>query len=287
MTTIYDFLPHHLLSSLAGKLARCKQKGLKNTLIRSFCQHYGVDLTESMIEDPTAFASFNDFFTRQLKAGVRPIGGDELTVVSPADGQLVAKGVVRERSLLQAKGRYYTLPQLLGDEVWADKFLNASYFTVYLSPRDYHRVHMPLAGNLLSMRYVPGRLFPVNEKSTRQVDRLFARNERVISYFQTPQGPMAVILVGALLVGQMSTVWQPEINSKHPNSIRDWHYDGQMHMDRGAEMGHFSMGSTAIVLLPTSNLNWGDEIGENSTSVKMGQSLAEMMMSDAAECESA
>lgn len=277
MTTIYDFLPHQLLSSIANRFARTQNPLIKNRFIRWFHKHYQVDLADSIIQDPAEFASFHDFFTRELHPGVRPIAPGEQTVVSPADGILSARGLIREHTMVQAKGRHYSLAQLLADEGWASKFSDGAYFTVYLSPKDYHRVHMPLAGSLQSMRYIPGRLFPVNSQSTRRVDRLFVRNERVICYFQTEFGPMAVILVGALLVGQMGTVWHKTINSVRPNKIQDWHYDAKKELAKGEEMGHFTMGSTAIVLLPSAKLRWSESTGSTSVPVRMGEAVADFL----------
>jgi phosphatidylserine decarboxylase len=248
---------------------------IKNRFIRWFHQHYNVDLADAIIQEPEAFASFHDFFTRELRPGTRPVAPGEKVVISPADGVLSARGEIRERTMVQAKGRYYSLPQLLADESWAAKFAQGAYYTVYLSPRDYHRVHMPLTGSLLSMRYVPGRLFPVNKQSTRRVDRLFVRNERVICYFQTEMGPMAVIFVGALLVGQMSTVWQPVINASRPHKIQDWHYDGRRQFAKGEEIGHFTMGSTVIVLLPSAP-HWEMGPETRSVAVSMGQTVADL-----------
>ncbi len=261
---------------MAGRLSCSQKPFIKNRLIRWFCRRYEVSLADAIIQSPTQFASFHDFFTRELRAGSRPIAPGLNTIISPADGILSARGEIRERTLVQAKGRYYSLPQLLSDEAWAAKFAEGAYYTVYLSPKDYHRVHMPLAGSLLSMRYIPGRLFPVNKQSTRQVDRLFVRNERVICYFETDVGPMAVILVGAFLVGQVSTVWQKTINSKRSNKIQDWHYDGRRQFEKGDEMGRFTMGSTVIVLLSSSKVN-GCDFTDQSTgvSVNMGQRVAD------------
>ena len=274
MTTIYDFLPHQLLSSIANRLARTQKPFIKNPFIQWFSGHYGVDMTDAVIQDPTEFACFHDFFTRELRPGARPIVPGQRSIASPADGVISAKGAIKKNTLLQAKGRYYSLRQLLTDESWAAQFEQGSFFTVYLSPKDYHRVHMPLAGSLLSMRYIPGRLFPVNAKSTRKVDQLFTRNERLVCYFQTEFGPMAVVFVGALLVGQMGTTWHGTVNARRENKIQDWHYDGKRHFEKGDEIGHFSMGSTAIVLLPSANLQWGDE---SPTTVQMGQGVAEFL----------
>jgi phosphatidylserine decarboxylase len=275
MTTRYDFLPHQLLSSMAGYFSRSQKPFIKNHFIQWFCEHYGVDLSDSIIQNPTEFASFQDFFSRALRPGARPIAPGANTIVSPADGILSSQGEIREHALVQAKGQYYSLPQLLADENWAAKFAEGAYYTVYLSPKDYHRVHMPLAGSLLSMRYIPGRLFPVNNQSARRVDRLFVRNERLICYFRTDFGPIAVILVGALLVGQMSTVWQKTINSNRPNKIQDWHYDGKQEFEKGDEIGRFTMGSTVIVLLPSVKMIGCESIQSKGASVKMGQALAD------------
>jgi phosphatidylserine decarboxylase len=275
MTTIYDFLPHQLLSSIARKLARCQNVWIKNRLIRWFQKQYNVDLADAMIQNPEVFRSFHDFFTRELRPGTRSIAAGEGCVVSPADGVLSAYGEIHDRTLVQAKGRYYALSQLLMDEHESTKFANGSYYTVYLSPRDYHRVHMPLAGSLVSMRYVPGRLFPVNRQSTQRVNQLFARNERMICYFETAVGPMAVIFVGALLVGQMSVVWEPSMVKSRSAKTRDWHYDGRRRFEKGEEIGHFTMGSTVIVLLPAAPSRWEISDDLNGVSVKVGQAMAD------------
>jgi phosphatidylserine decarboxylase len=275
MTTIYDFLPHQLLSSIAKRFSCSQWSWFKNRFIRWFCKHYGVNLADSIIQNPTEFASFHDFFTRELRPGARPIAQGERSIASPADGILSARGVIHQHTLVQAKGRYYSLPQLLTDEEWASKFSDGAYYTVYLSPKDYHRVHMPLAGSLQSMRYIPGRLFPVNSQSTQRVDRLFVRNERVICYFQTEFGPMAVILVGALMVGQMATTWHAAINGKRPGQIQDWHYDGKQTFAKGDEMGHFTMGSTVIVLLPSAKLDWSASLESAGVPTKMGEAVAD------------
>ncbi|XGA78949.1 archaetidylserine decarboxylase [Halomonas sp. CH40] len=262
-------LPHHALSRLIGKLAECDSPKLKNALIKAFIQRFNVDMREALSEDINAYTSFNDFFTRPLKDAARPIGEG---IVSPADGTLSQFGPIRAGQLVQAKGHTFSAQTLLGgDASLAEAFLGGSFATVYLSPRDYHRVHMPMTGTLREMIYVPGRLFSVNQATANHVPGLFARNERLVCVFDTEQGPMAVVLVGAMIVAAIETVWAGQITplAGTPQRTR---FDQPVTLEKGAEMGRFKLGSTVVMCFaePLAFDNWAA-----NSKIQMGQALAE------------
>ncbi|MDY7115652.1 archaetidylserine decarboxylase [Halomonas sp. SSL-5] len=265
-------LPHHLLSRLVGRLAECRQPALRNALVRTFIRRFGVDMAEAAEPDPTAYATFNDFFTRALAADARPIGEG---VVSPADGRLSQFGAIEAGQLLQAKGHRFSAEALLGGDVdAASRFLGGSFATVYLSPSDYHRVHMPLAGTLTEMVYVPGRLFSVNAATTEHVPGLFARNERLVCHFDTEQGPMAMVLVGAMIVAAIETVWAGQITPLPRGGVQRIRFDNPIRLEKGAEMGRFKLGST-VVMAFSEPVDFADGL-EPGAKVQMGQSLGEL-----------
>ncbi len=266
-------LPHHTLSRLMGKLTHCRTPWFKNLLIKGFVRLYDINLQEAASADPNDYACFNDFFTRPLKSEARPIGGGPGTIVSPADGFLSQMGHLTGEWLIQAKGKDFSCPQLLGgDATLASPFENGAFATIYLSPRDYHRLHMPIAGSLKSMIHIPGRLFSVNQATTAAVDGLFARNERVVCLFDSEAGPMALVLVGALFVASIETVWHGVVTPPRGNEVRYWHYEGQnIHLRRGEEMGRFHMGSTIIVLFGKEAVQWMDFMPGQS--IQMGQPM--------------
>lgn len=267
-------LPQHGLSRIAGWLAEGSL--LKNFLIKSFARHYQVNLQEAEIEDPERFENFNAFFTRALKPGARPLAGDENAIVCPADGAISEIGRIEEDRILQAKGRYYTVAELLADSAMASYFAGGDFATVYLSPRDYHRVHMPLAGKLIKTIYVPGKLFSVNRVTVDSVPGLFARNERLVCLFETEAGKMAVVLVGAMIVAGIETVWEGHVCPRKDNQIQAQDYSNReqhISLDCGAEMGRFKLGSTAIVLFQSGAAALNSELKANSP-VRMGQLLA-------------
>lgn len=272
-------LPHHLLSQLMHALTRVETKGVKDTLIRRVIDWYRVDMSEALESDPGAYRSFNDFFTRALRPDARPGAESANAVACPADGTLSAAGDIEDGYLFQAKGHDYSLLELLGgDPAMSRLFEEGSFATIYLSPRDYHRVHMPYGGKLKSMVHVPGRLFSVNETTCRKVPRLFARNERVICLFETDIGPMAVILVGAIFVASIDTVWAGTVTPVRQRISR-WDYPpvGRAKattLDKGEEMGRFNMGSTVIVLFGREAVEWTEEFTAGST-VRMGQMIGE------------
>jgi phosphatidylserine decarboxylase len=273
-------LPQGHLSSLMHGLTRIRARPWKDWQIRLFARFYRVDMSQTMEPDLTSYPDFNSFFTRALRPETRPLPADAHALVSPADGQLMAFGRIEEGRLLQAKGRWFSLQALLGgDPEWANTFRDGEFATVYLSPRDYHRVHMPAAGRLIDMRYVPGRLFSVNASTSRLVDGLFARNERVITWFETAFGPMAVILIGAIFVGGIETVWAGRITPPHARAPRSWRYPqgtGQApELQQGAELGRFNMGSTVITLLPSGTLSWPSGLAAGRH-VQMGEVLGRL-----------
>lgn len=247
-TALLRILPQHLLSHGMYHLARSEIGWLKDLLIRHVITHYDVDMQDALIEDPYTYPSFNAFFTRALKPGARPITPEGMA--SPTDGKVSQTGRIRHDRLIQAKGHEYSLYALLaGDGFMASQFESGTFTTIYLAPRDYHRIHMPLDGTLREMVFVPGDLFSVSKATTQLVPGLFARNERVILLFDTDRGPMTLVLVGAIFVGNMETVWHGEVRSPD-GSIARWIYEGDEapHFSRGEEIARFNMGSTVIVL---------------------------------------
>lgn len=271
-------LPHHLLSALMYRIARVEWPSFKDTLIRQVIQWYRVDMQEALEPDPARYRHFNDFFTRALKPDARPVIDSEDTIACPADGTLSQSGDIEDGRIFQAKGHDYSLLELLGGDIeLSRRFEDGSFATIYLSPRDYHRVHMPLQGTLQQMIHVPGRLFSVNETTTRQVPRLFARNERVVSLFETEAGPMAVILVGAIFVSSIDTVWSGTVTPVS-QQVRSWHYQPTtpstpVVLDKGEEMGRFNMGSTVILLFGKDAVEWADELTPGRT-MRLGEGMA-------------
>ncbi len=283
MTKIVDYskalpqyiLPHHLLSRAVGRLARCRIPAVKNLLIDGFRRLYDVDLSLAMEADPHGYPDFNSFFTRALRPEARPLASASGAVVSPVDGRISQAGAIHDDTLLQAKGKEYLLAQLLGSSQRATDFQGGDYATIYLSPRDYHRIHMPLAGKLTEMAHIPGRLFSVSPVTTRVVPGLFARNERVVCLFETDSGPMAMVLVGAIFVASIETVWAGVVTPPAGKEIRSWDFRSNVQvpeLEQGAEMGRFNMGSTVIVLFGRNQIEWGQACQLEAT-VRMGQQL--------------
>lgn len=270
-------VPQRLSSRLVYRLARILTPWIKDPLIRAFIRYYKVNMAEAEEPNPGHYADFNGFFTRALRPGARPIATAPDTLSSPVDGTVSQLGHCDGETLIQAKGQHYTLTRLLGgDAQRAEAFQGGAYATLYLSPRDYHRIHMPFAGQLQSMLHIPGQLFSVSPTTTRAVAELFARNERLVVYFQTDLGPMAVILVGAVNVGSLETVWSgPLAKTQSP---RSWQYpgDGEAHtLARGAELGRFNLGSTVILLLPPTRVRWESHLAPGSP-VRLGEAIAKL-----------
>ena len=274
LTGLLRILPQHLLAGMMYKLARSEWPALKNLIINGVVKRYQVDLSDAASASLDSYPSFNAFFTRSLKPDARPIASAENSIACPADGRVNHAGSIDNGQLIQAKGHEYGLTSLLaGDQTLTGEVLGGNYATVYLSPRDYHRVHMPVSGRLREMHFVPGELFSVSEATTQLVPGLFARNERVICIFDTVAGPMAVILVGAIFVGSMETVWEGEVRGPG-NTPSIWRYrDGQaISIGKGEELGRFNMGSTVIMLFPKGRVNWREKLQPGAT-LRMGEAV--------------
>lgn len=279
--TFWQYLvPKHFLSTLIHWLMNRETPWLSQFIIKQFVAFYGVNLAEaerSAIED---YRSMNDFFTRSLAADARPIDTNMNSIVSPADGKISQSGSLKHNQIIQAKGYDYSVEALLGGDIClAKSFYNGDFAVVYLSPKDYHRIHMPMDGKLLGMTYVPGDLFAVNPATVRMVPNLFARNERLVISFETAVGPMVLVMVGAIFVGSMETVWQGKITPDYGTSLKYWDYtDQSLHFAKGEEIGRFNMGSTVVMLLPagkTYGLNTYDD-----NPVLMGQAIASISNKD-------
>ena len=269
-------LPQHFLSSLIHSFTRIKHSGLKNFQINQFIKLFNVNMSEAEQENSADFLDFNAFFTRQLKAGVRVDKTSDNELCSPVDGAISELGDIVDEQLIQAKGHYFALSELLaGDQSLTDTFRNGKFATIYLSPRDYHRIHMPIDGSLQGMQHVPGQLFGVNNASVKTIPRLFARNERVITLFETPAGPMALILVGAIFVSSIETTWQGVITPPRRKQVQRWQYQEQSKISKAQEMGRFNMGSTVVLLFAKDMIEWDKELQPNRP-VQMGQFLGKI-----------
>ena len=270
---LQHLLPKQALTILAGSIASARAGRLTHALIRWFVNRYDVEMAEAAEPDPTRYASFNDFFTRALRDGTRPLARADW--ICPVDGAISQCGDIEHDRLFQAKGHHYTVDALLGgDAQQAELFAGGRFATLYLSPRDYHRIHMPCDARLMSMVHVPGTLFSVNPDTARAIAGLFARNERVVCRFDTSHGPMVMVLVGATIVGSMATVWHGTVNPPRPGSIRRWRYEQTpIDLKQGDEMGRFMLGSTVIVLWPALDMRFaqGWKAGHK---VRMGDAMA-------------
>ena len=274
VTALTYVLPHRLLSTLARRLAYSDNPRLKQWLIDTVTRKFGVNLSEAAQPDPRAYPTFNAFFTRALKSGVRTPDPDPRALLMPADGRISQCGRIEEGRIFQAKGQSFTAAELLGDEAAAEPFANGLFATVYLSPKDYHRVHMPWTGRLRETEHVPGRLFSVGTDAVANVPRLFARNERLVCHFDTDFGPMASVMVGALLVSGVETVWSGVEIPAYGDRIERKDYAAQgIVLERFAEMARFNYGSTVIVLLPPGVATLEPTLVAE-TPVRLGQVLA-------------
>ncbi|MBQ1766353.1 MAG: phosphatidylserine decarboxylase [Aquincola sp.] len=266
-------LPKQALTRFAGVVASAQAGGTTTALIRWFIGKYGVNMAEAAEPDPAHYASFNEFFTRALKPGARPLADADW--VCPVDGAISQLGDIRRDQIFQAKGHAYSTTALVGgDAALAAQFEHGHFATIYLSPKDYHRIHMPCEGRLRRMIHVPGDLFSVNPTTARGVPGLFARNERVVCVFDTPHGPFVQVLVGATIVGSMATVWHGVVNPPRTGQLREWTYaDGQVTLAQGAEMGRFLLGSTVVLLWPRGTLRF-NPVWAPAGPVRMGQPMA-------------
>jgi phosphatidylserine decarboxylase len=275
-TQLTYVLPHRLLSSLARRLAYSDHPKLSAWLIDTVTRKFGVDLTEAAQPDARAYRTFNSFFTRELRPGARVADADPGALVMPADGRISQCGTIEAGRILQAKGQSFTVEELLGDAAAAEPFMHGLFATVYLSPKDYHRVHMPWTGTLRETVHVPGRLFSVGPAAVARVPRLFARNERLVCHFDTDFGPMAVVMVGALLVSGVETVWGGEEIPHYGTTVTVRDYRGAgITIERFAEMARFNYGSTVIVLLPAGVAELEAGLCAESA-VQLGQRLARL-----------
>ncbi|MGO3297126.1 archaetidylserine decarboxylase [Marinobacter sp.] len=267
--------PQLAVSRAAGRLAdNDRSPALKNRVVNWFIKRYGVDMSEAAEQDPTAYSSFNAFFTRALKPGIRPLAEGENTFVSPVDGAISQLGQITGDRVFQAKGQSFSLVELLGGDAGrAEAFSEGEFSTIYLSPKDYHRIHMPLAGTLREMVYVPGKLFSVNPVTAENVPNLFARNERVACIFDTEAGPMALVLVGAMIVGSVETPWAGVV-APHGGGVKAVTYEGESAISfaKGEEMGRFRLGSTVVMVMPKGSVNWNAEQVAGKT-VRMGEAF--------------
>ncbi len=268
-------LPKQALTEVAGRLAGARKGALTTAVIRRFIQRYGVDMNEAAEPNPAAYATFNDFFTRELKPGARPMAHADW--VCPVDGAISQFGPVEGDQVFQAKGHRYSTTALVGGEAQlAARFQNGHFATLYLSPRDYHRIHMPCDGSLSRMIYVPGELFSVNPTTARGVPGLFARNERVVCVFESARGPFVLVLVGATIVGSMATVWHGVVNPPRSAQVREWTYPrDQIVLRQGAEMGRFLLGSTVVMLFPQGPLQFNRQ-WTPARAIRMGEEMAQL-----------
>ncbi len=265
-------MPKQLLTVLAGKLANARMGSFTTALIRRFVARYNVNMQEAANPDIASYASFNEFFTRPLREGARPQA--EADLICPVDGAISQFGPIERDSIFQAKGHSYTTTALVGgDAELAAQFADGSFATLYLSPKDYHRIHMPCAGRLRRMIHVPGDLFSVNPTTARGVPGLFARNERVVCVFDSEFGPFVLTLVGATIVGSMATVWHGIVNPPRPGTVREWRYDDrEITLQKGEEMGRFLLGSTVVMLFPKNTLDFNPE-WQPAKALRMGEAM--------------
>ncbi|WP_438970012.1 archaetidylserine decarboxylase [Methylophaga sp.] len=275
LTVPQYMIPQHTLSVLMHKLTQSQVSWFKNLFIRFISWKFKVDISEAASPNLADYPSFNAFFTRKLKDGIRPVANGDDVVVSPVDGAISQLGKVHQGRIIQAKGRDYSVMELLGgNQEQAALYESGQFATIYLSPKDYHRIHMPVTGTLSEMRYVPGKLFSVNPRTARAVPELFARNERVVCQFDTAFGPLIMVLVGAIFVGSMETVWSGQITPPYGKKIQDWKYSGEqaIQIKKGDEMGRFNMGSTVVMLLPPA-LREFDNHWHAQDEIKLGQAM--------------
>jgi phosphatidylserine decarboxylase len=277
---LQHLLPQHGISRVVLALTRSRSPAFKNALIRLFVRGFRPDMSDAVLTEPTAYPSFNEFFTRALRDGARPVDPDPAALVSPVDGTVSEAGSLTADRLLQAKGHHYTLAALLaGNAAWERTFAGGSFATIYLAPYNYHRIHMPLAGELRESFYVPGRLFSVNRTTAQLVPGLFSRNERVFCGFDRGGMPWAIILVGALNVGSMATVWHGDVTPRRHREVTALPVTDVLSpvtLAKGAELGRFNMGSTVILLLPPGAARWSEHVVAGQT-LRMGERIGTLL----------
>ena len=276
-------LPKQALTNFAGFVASRRRGWVTTEIIRRFVAKYRVNMDEALDSDIASYLTFNDFFTRALKPGARPLAQADL--VCPVDGAISQFGAIEHDQLIQAKGHSYSTTAMVGgDQALAEPYLNGSFATIYLSPKDYHRIHMPCDGRLSRMIYVPGDLFSVNPVTARGVPGLFARNERVVCVFESARGPFVLALVGATIVGSMATVWHGVVNPPRGKSVREWHYPSppasaqqEIVLKQGEEMGRFLLGSTVVLLFPKEPLRFNPDWAPGRA-VRLGEAMADYVV---------
>ncbi|WP_065187688.1 archaetidylserine decarboxylase [Shewanella woodyi] len=274
-------MPKHLISRLVGKLAAAEMGSVTTAAIKWFIKQYKIDMSEAAQSSPEAYRTFNDFFTRALKPGIRPISDKKDYIVHPVDGAVSQCGPIKHGQIFQAKGHEYSSLALLGDQADdAKRFEDGDFATIYLAPKDYHRIHMPIKGTLSKMTYVPGELFSVNPLTAENVPGLFARNERVVAIFETEIGPMAMVLVGATIVASIETVWAGTVTPPTGKKVFTWDYPTEgpaaLTLDKGAEMGRFKLGSTVVMLFAKDALDdFADDVTPKAVT-RMGQPFAKI-----------
>ena len=274
ITGLFYVLPHHLISRTVLRLSHSNNRWLSRLLIRNYARWFKLDMREALQPSLASYPSLNALFTRALRPDARPLAQPDTTLVSPADGILSEYGRIEGNQLLQAKGYHYSLTKLFADfHDLAAPFTDGQYATIYLSPRDYHRLHMPLRGELTDQIYIPGRLFSVSPMTTRNIPEIFTRNERLICLFDSDIGRIALIMVGAINVSAMETVWAGPVTPSHEKTPNHTHYDDTMRLQRGAEMGRFNMGSTIILLTEKNRIGWLDTLSPGQT-IRLGNALA-------------
>ncbi len=268
-------VPQHMLTVLMGRLAEIRTPWLKNWMIRRFIRKYHVDMSAAQQETPEAYPTFNSFFIRQIKPSLRPIANLKDDIACPVDGTVAQIGSINKNQLLQAKNFYFDLESLLGgDTQLAQTFYDGSFATLYLAPHNYHRIHMPLSGILEKSIYIPGKLFSVNRMTSDLIPGLYSRNERLVTLFNTEAGPMAVILVGAMIVGGIQTVWMD--HAVRVNSATDISPDRTITLKTGDELGFFKLGSTVILLFAKDKITWNPRLGTDST-IQFGQLIGNIV----------
>jgi phosphatidylserine decarboxylase len=269
--------PKQALTKLAGRIASARGGKMTTHVIEWFVRRYGVNMSEAANPDLASYATFNDFFTRALKDGARPLARADL--ICPVDGAISQFGAMQQDQIFQAKGHHYSSTALVGgDAALAARFDNGSFATLYLSPKDYHRIHMPCDGRLSRMIYVPGELFSVNPTTARGVPGLFARNERVVCVFESARGPFVLVLVGATIVGSMATVWHGVVNAERGGQVREWRYDDQpVLLRQGQEMGRFLLGSTVVMLFPKGPLQFNPAWAPGRA-IQLGEAMASQLV---------
>tara|TARA_B100000073_G_scaffold344395_1_gene351147 strand:+ start:523 stop:1377 length:855 start_codon:yes stop_codon:yes gene_type:complete len=270
------FIPQHFISKIVSKFAASKNRSIKNAFIALYLKRFDIKMNEALIEDPFDYESFNDFFTRELKPELRPVDQGDKSIISPCDSLISQCGPITDNRVIQAKSRFFHLNDLLGFKKSTNSvFQNGTFLTFYLAPKDYHRIHMPYSGKLKSMIYIPGDLFSVNTVTANSVDNLFSRNERLVCIFETSYGPMAMVLVGAIIVSGIRVIWKKD-GFNEIKQIKKWDFsselDNEIFLEKGEEMGHFMLGSTVIVCFPDSSMSLDESISKNSV-IQMGEMI--------------